>query len=49
MQSSDISYRVYDYQRDNHNGESRELNINKALDVMAFNNELPNIVPEKKL
>lgn len=49
MQSSDISYRVYDYQRDNHNGESRELNINKALDVMAFNNDLPNIVPEKEI
>ncbi|MEJ7487987.1 type I phosphomannose isomerase catalytic subunit [Staphylococcus pasteuri] len=49
MQSSDISYRIYDYKRAKHTGESRELNIQKALDVMEFNSDLPNIIPEKEI
>jgi len=33
QQSSDTTYRVYDYDRMDQNGEKRELHINKSLDV----------------
>lgn len=36
QQNSDITYRVYDY------GRERELHINKALDVINFNNSITN-------
>jgi len=39
QQSSDITYRLYDYNRLGLNGKPRELHINKALDVIDFNNE----------
>jgi mannose-6-phosphate isomerase len=39
-QSSDITYRIYDYNRKD-KGELRELHIEKALDVISFpNNEV---------
>ena len=34
QQSSDLTYRVYDYQRCGANGELRELHVGKALDVL---------------
>lgn len=33
QQSSDTTYRVYDYDRTDENGNKRELHINKAIDV----------------
>ena len=48
MQSSDISYRVYDYDRKVENGE-KILNIAKALDVMDYSSELPTIVPQNEV
>ncbi len=36
QQLSDITYRVYDYNRRDANGKSRELHIEKALDVTKF-------------
>ncbi|CUY01550.1 type I phosphomannose isomerase catalytic subunit [Staphylococcus epidermidis] len=49
MQSSDISYRIYDYHRKTDNSEERELNIDKALDVINYSNELPNITPQNEV
>lgn len=37
QQNSDITYRVYDYDRVDKDGNKRELHINKALDVINFN------------
>ncbi len=36
QQNSNITYRVYDYERTDKYGNPRELHINKALDVMNF-------------
>ncbi len=36
QEHSDITYRVYDYNRRDANGKSRELHIEKALDVIRF-------------
>ncbi len=36
QQSSDLTYRVYDYQRRGPDGQMRPLHLQKALDVMAF-------------
>ena len=36
MQSSDVSYRVYDYDRKLNNNEQRTLNVSKALGVMVL-------------
>jgi mannose-6-phosphate isomerase len=36
QQTSDLTYRVYDYNRRDANGNSRPLHIEKALDVMRF-------------
>ena len=36
QQNSDMTYRVYDWDRVDDNGNSRELHINKALDVIDF-------------
>lgn len=44
MQSSDISYRVYDYERNRTDGSS--LEVSKALDVIQFTANAPTIVPE---
>lgn len=47
MQSSDISYRLFDYNRQRTDAQS--LDIEKALDVTQFTAELPNIVPENEI
>jgi mannose-6-phosphate isomerase len=36
QQHSDLTYRVYDYNRRDARGKSRELHVEKALDVMRF-------------
>lgn len=36
QQTSDITYRVYDYNRTDHNGHKRELHIDLALDAIDF-------------
>lgn len=38
QQSSDVTYRVYDWKRLDKDGKPRELNINKALDVINLQN-----------
>lgn len=38
QQNSDTTYRVYDWNRTDDNGNSRELHIKKALDVISFSN-----------
>lgn len=40
QQNSDLTYRVYDYNRRDAQGRSRELHIDKALDVMRFGKQL---------
>ncbi len=37
QQSSDITYRVYDYNRKDQHGKSRDLHINDALDCIVLN------------
>lgn len=44
QQSSNLTYRLYDYDRKDKDGNKRPLNIEKALDVMDF---LPNNRKEK--
>ena len=36
QQNSDVTYRVYDYNRTDKNGEQRELHVKKAIDVLSF-------------
>lgn len=37
QQNSNITYRVYDYNRTDKNGNKRELHLDRALDVINFN------------
>lgn len=37
QQTSDITYRVYDWDRKDANGKSRELHVEQALDAMNYN------------
>jgi len=46
QQNSDITYRIYDYNRTDKNGKKRELHIDNALDVINFN---PTINPIKRI
>lgn len=41
QQSSNVTYRLYDYGRKDKNGNFRELHINKALDVLNLKAYLP--------
>ena len=40
QQSSDLTYRIYDYNRRDANGKARELHLDKALDVTRFGPQL---------
>lgn len=40
QQSSNITYRVYDYDRVDKNGNKRELHINKAVEVISVNSPI---------
>ncbi|NDV47171.1 mannose-6-phosphate isomerase [Paludibacter sp. 221] len=37
QQTSDLTYRIYDYKRTDEHGKERELHIEQALDVINFN------------
>jgi len=41
QQSSDLTFRIYDYNRPGPDGQPRELHIDRSLDVMAFDGALP--------
>jgi len=43
QQSSDSTYRVYDWNRTNSDGQSRELHIDRALDVINYEQSLDDI------
>lgn len=49
QQSSDVTYRIYDYDNTDLNGNPRELHMKKALDVICFPHKEPtmNIVQEQ--
>ena len=38
QQSSDLTYRIYDYNRPDFDGKLRPLHLDKAFDVVSFNN-----------
>lgn len=40
QQNSDLTYRVYDYNRRDAQGQARELHIEKALEVMRFGKQI---------
>lgn len=45
QQNSDLTYRIYDYDRVDQNGQKRTLHIDKALDVIRFPHDEPLIRP----
>ncbi len=47
QQSSDVTYRLYDWERRNDKGEKRELHIDKALDVVTLSGEPQKATPER--
>ncbi len=48
QQKSDLTYRVYDYDRRDANGQLRELHVERALDVANFGEQPPaRAVPER--
>lgn len=48
QQTSDITYRVYDFNRTDKNGQTRELHTEQALDALNFTNEKDFIVNYQK-
>lgn len=46
QQSSDVTYRLYDYERLGQDGKKRELHIDKALDVITVPHQENNISPQ---
>lgn len=46
QQNSDLTYRVYDYNRVDANGNKRELHVKKAMDVIDFNLKSDKIIPK---
>ncbi|MDG0843994.1 class I mannose-6-phosphate isomerase [Staphylococcus equorum] len=49
MQSSDVTYRVYDFDREHGSGDKRELNQGKAKDVIEIANENINIPTDTEI
>lgn len=43
QQSSNVTYRLYDYERKDENGKKRELHIKKALDVIDYGKDCTKI------
>lgn len=39
QQSSDVTYRLYDYKRKDENGNERELQVEKAISVITYNEQ----------
>jgi mannose-6-phosphate isomerase len=49
QQYSDLTYRLYDYDRRDANGKPRELHIDKALEVMNYNSSIGGKVEPRPL
>lgn len=49
QQNSDTTYRVYDWNRVDENGQKRQLNITQAMDVIDFNSNLRGSLPGLKI
>ncbi len=49
QQSSGVTYRVWDWNRLDSNGKGRELHVDKAMDVLNFDNEFNQEVLSKRL
>lgn len=49
QQTSDITYRVYDFNRTDKNGQTRELHTEQALDALNFTDEKDFIVNYQKI
>lgn len=49
QQNSNVTYRLYDYNRTDKNGNKRELHIEKALDVISKDNTEPKAVLDEGL
>lgn len=49
MQSSDVTYRVYDFDREHDSGHKRELDQGKAKDVIEIANENINIATDTEI
>ncbi len=47
QQSSDVTYRFYDWERKDKNGNKRELHIQKAIDVTDLDAQLPAVVEKE--
>lgn len=45
QQSSDTTYRIYDYDRRDQNGQLRPLHIEKSKAVINYGDESPNLIP----
>lgn len=41
QENSNVTYRIYDYDRVDKNGQKRELHLDKAMEVMSFDSSLP--------
>lgn len=46
QQSSDTTYRIYDYQRKDKQGKLRELHLEQSKKVIDINQKNPNIIPQ---
>jgi len=46
QQSSDTTYRLYDYDRPGQDGKPRELHIEKSIDVSTIPHQVPEFSPE---
>ncbi len=49
QQKSDLTYRVYDYNRRDAKGNLRELHIDRALDVTNFGDQPPAVIEPRRL
>ena len=49
QQSSDTTYRIYDYDRKDKNGHTRELHLNQSKDVIDITTTEPNTTPKTEM
>ncbi|MBI5975892.1 type I phosphomannose isomerase catalytic subunit [Staphylococcus canis] len=49
QQASDVNYRIYDYDRQDLEGETRALHLEEAKAVIHIGDESPNIVPQVEM
>ncbi|MDR5602651.1 mannose-6-phosphate isomerase, class I [Staphylococcus coagulans] len=49
QQSSDTTYRIYDYDRQDKNGNKRPLHLEKSKDVIQISEESPNVIPQTEV